>query len=617
MMKTPFYILYDFFNLAFQKNKKDLFILILMGLTSSLAAIMEGGSFAFILLAFDAVEGGLNQGIGLYISHMPSLAFLTKMSASSLFVLFLIFAVMTQGIKAALNFWSQWQGVLLSATLQKQVQCRLYAHILNFSYPLVADQKIADLQDLVLCPSHFFMPFLHAVNVILVSFFTIIVALFLIAFISVPLTIVTLILFLLASWMQRLMISKIGKCSEEGAQKNVELAKEVLQSFQGIKTLFTFNRQQWFQGKVESLVNSAIKPQKTLYTLYNLQPAINEILGVLIIAICAILGPLFFQDHGFKVISLLITYITVTYRLATRVQILLQSVGTLQLYNGYIQRLKTHLACNKSFSTESLFNYPFKQFEQSIVFTEVFLQYPGQDHYSLFSINLRLKKSQTVALVGSSGSGKSSIVDLLVGLYKPTKGRIEVDGGDLQEIDIGQIREKIAVVGQDFFILNDTVENNIRFGLESASFDEVIKVAKQAQIHDRILKLEEGYQTIIGERGYRLSFGERQRLMLARALLKNPDILILDEATSNLDSQTQQMIQEFIETNLQDKTLLIVAHRLSTIVNADQIIVLDKGCIIEQGSHESLLMRQGVYAKLWQIQSGNPVHQEEDHFAEV
>lgn len=192
---------------------------------------------------------------------------------------------------------------------------------------------------------------------------------------------------------------------------------------------------------------------------------------------------------------------------------------------------------------------------------------------------------------------------MLTGLYHPQKGSISIDGVDLQKWDIKTWREKIGVVSQDIFIFNDTIAENIRFGKPSATQKEIVDACKMANAHDFIAKLNKGYQMLVGERGYRLSGGERQRIALARALIRNPEILILDEATSNLDSHSEFLIQESLEKFKNNKTVIIVAHRLSTIKNVDRILVIKKGKLIEAGFHEQLLENHnGLYSSLWRMQ---------------
>jgi ABC-type multidrug transport system fused ATPase/permease subunit len=216
------------------------------------------------------------------------------------------------------------------------------------------------------------------------------------------------------------------------------------------------------------------------------------------------------------------------------------------------------------------------------------------------------EKKQILYLLGPVGGGKSSIADLLAGLYEPTGGRILIDGEDLRDLKLSSWQQRLGVVSQDTFLFNASIASNIGFGVNRASLDDIKDAAAKAQAAGFIADLPEGYETKIGERGYRLSGGQRQRISLARAILRKPELLILDEATSALDSQSERLVQQAIEQFERQHTVLVIAHHLSTIVNADVICVMSEGKILERGPHHELLALDGMYAKLWSDQSKHP-----------
>lgn len=238
-------------------------------------------------------------------------------------------------------------------------------------------------------------------------------------------------------------------------------------------------------------------------------------------------------------------------------------------------------------------------FKESVIFDNVWFNYGNQD--ILKNINLTIKKGEVIAIVGPSGVGKTTLVDLIPRFYDPKKGRIIIDGLDIRELTLKSLRQQIGIVTQETILFNDTIKANITYGKFDAEEEQIVKAARQAHAHDFILKLPSGYQTIIGDRGMKLSGGERQRIAIARALLKNPPILILDEATSQLDTESEHVVQEALEVLMQGRTVFIIAHRLSTVKNAHRIVVFDKGMIIEQGSHEELLHNNGLYKRLYQV----------------
>ncbi|HEY5947801.1 MAG TPA: ABC transporter ATP-binding protein, partial [Kofleriaceae bacterium] len=248
---------------------------------------------------------------------------------------------------------------------------------------------------------------------------------------------------------------------------------------------------------------------------------------------------------------------------------------------------------------------PLGAVEGGIHFEHVSFTYEGGEAGTLHDIDLEIAPGQCVALVGRSGAGKSTLAALVPRLYDPTLGRVCIDGVDVRGVELASLRSHIAMVTQETYLFHDTILENLRYGRPGATQDQVEAAARSAQIHDFIVGLPDGYQTIVGDRGYRLSGGERQRLAIARALLKNPRILILDEATSSLDSHNELLIQAALEPLLANRTSLVIAHRLSTIRKADLIVVVDNGRIIERGTHEELLARTGRYAELLREQQGD------------
>ncbi|MBT4316708.1 MAG: ABC transporter ATP-binding protein [Candidatus Marinimicrobia bacterium] len=240
--------------------------------------------------------------------------------------------------------------------------------------------------------------------------------------------------------------------------------------------------------------------------------------------------------------------------------------------------------------------------KKDIVFKDVSFHYGNKDEEVLSNINLSIKSGEIIALVGPSGGGKSTLVDLMPRFYDTIKGSISIDNNNIKDIDITSLRSLMGIVTQETFLFNDTVKANISYGVESIGYDTIKAAAVAANAHDFIEKLPDGYDTVIGERGVSLSGGQRQRIAIARAIVKNPPILILDEATSSLDTESEKKVQQAIEKLMRNRTVIVIAHRLSTVHNADKIIVLDKGKIVDQGSHQELINRDGIYKQLYNMQ---------------
>jgi subfamily B ATP-binding cassette protein MsbA len=244
-------------------------------------------------------------------------------------------------------------------------------------------------------------------------------------------------------------------------------------------------------------------------------------------------------------------------------------------------------------------------FRSHIVFDKVSFTYQNNDEEVLRDISLTIPKGKIVAIVGPSGAGKSTLTDMLPRFYDPTGGKILIDGKDLKDISLSSLRDQFSLVSQEAILFHDTVRNNIVFG-KQATEEEIIQAAKVANAHDFISSMPQGYDTLIGDRGVKLSGGQRQRLTIARAVLRNPAILILDEATSALDSESERWVQDALTQLMKGRTSIVIAHRLSTIQNADIIVVMENGKIIQMGNHQELIAEDNLYRKLVEMQNLDP-----------
>ncbi|MCG9884748.1 MAG: ABC transporter ATP-binding protein/permease [Cyanobacteria bacterium] len=328
---------------------------------------------------------------------------------------------------------------------------------------------------------------------------------------------------------------------------------------------------------------------------------------VCLMAIVAISRALF-ADRLDVLSTVLLTYLTVLFRTLPLVGQLNGIRSSLANTSASVEIIRDFLSrTNKPFMATG--DRPFGTLEESIRLEDLCFSYDGGANLTLKHLNLTIPKGKTVALVGGSGAGKSTLVDLLPRFSDPIAGRILLDGVDLREFNIQSLRRSMGIVSQETFLFNDTVRNNIAYACPDATDEQVIEAAKRANAYEFIAQLPKGFDTPIGDRGVMLSGGQRQRLAIARALLQNPPILILDEATSALDTVSERLVQQALDELSRDRTVIVIAHRLSTVKNADKIVVLEKGELMEEGTHDELLALGSYYARLYNMQFGGTAQQ--------
>ena len=328
----------------------------------------------------------------------------------------------------------------------------------------------------------------------------------------------------------------------------------------------------------------------------------SEFLGTVLICVVLVFGgTLILTDHSFIDAPTFIFYMIILYSVINPVKDFAKATYSIPKGLASMERIDRILSAASTI-TEAPDAAGIDQFEHSIEYKGVGFSYED-GRPILKDINLSIKKGQKIALVGASGGGKTTLVDLLPRFYDVCEGSISIDGHDIRSLKISSLRQLMGNVNQEPILFNDTIFNNIAFGVEGATMEQVVAAAKIANAHDFIMEKEEGYQTNIGDRGVKLSGGQRQRLSIARAVLRNPPILILDEATAALDTHSEKVVQEALERVMSNRTTIAIAHRLSTVKDADEIIVIDGGRIVERGTHEELLAKDGYYKKLNDMQA--------------
>jgi len=418
---------------------------------------------------------------------------------------------------------------------------------------------------------------------------------------SWKLTLFVLVLLPFSGW----LIGKIGrslkKRSKLGQEQTGELLSQIEETLGGLRVVKAFNAEYKLEARFSNLNEKLRKTFNRLNRRYNLAHPVSELLGTVVIALLLWFGGMLILSNQSSIgAAEFIYYILIFYSIIAPSKDLSKASYSIQKGMASLDRVDKILMSENSIK-EPLVPKQLNPFADKIEFRKLSFKY--NTDWVLQDINLVVPKGKTVALVGQSGSGKSTLVDLLPRYYDPVEGDILIDGVNIKEFSTHDIRSQMGNVNQEAILFNDTFFNNIAFGVESATLEQVIDAAKIANAHDFIMSTEDGYESTIGDRGSKLSGGQRQRVSIARAILKNPPILILDEATSALDTESEKMVQEALESLMLNRTTLVVAHRLSTIKRADEICVLHEGKIVERGKHDELIALDGYYKRLCDMQS--------------
>lgn len=385
--------------------------------------------------------------------------------------------------------------------------------------------------------------------------------------------------------------------SQESLGRIVNILDE---TFSGMRVVQAFNARNFILKKMEEESGYYRKVSKSMSYKNELASPISEILGVIIIVgIIFYGGQLVLSSESTLSSASFLGFLTIFAQIIQPAKNFSNGITSLQKGTASAKRIFSVIDYEPAIRNKEN-AIELKGFENSIEFRNVSFAYDIE--LILKNINLKVEKGKTIALVGPSGGGKSTLADLVPRFYDPTEGEVWIDGKPLTDYEIESMRKLMGIVTQESILFNDTIFNNIAFGMPNIDEEHVIQAARIANAHDFIMQTENGYQTLIGERGSKLSGGQRQRLSIARAVLKNPPILILDEATSALDSESEKLVQEALSNLMKNRTSIVIAHRLSTIQHADEIVVIQDGMIAERGTHEQLNRQNGIYKKLTDIQ---------------
>lgn len=493
--------------------------------------------------------------------------------------------------------------VRLRMNILERIRNRLYERITSQSLSFFNQRRKGDLLSVMTNDvSEVEYTIANSIQVLLRDPFIILFTFFALFYISVKLTLFTLVFFPISGFLVAYIskqLRKKGYYSQEMLGKLLNISEE---SLGGVRIIKGFTAETYMQRKFSEVTRAFTKLSKAIYNQREMASPVSEALGVILVVVLVMVGGymiLMPEDSQGLTAEQFITYLGLYFTILQPAKNISNAFTSMQ--RGIVAGERIFALLDEPNVIEDKPDaQAVSSFDSNITYDHLSFKYDQQ--YVLENIDLRIEKGTMVALVGKSGAGKSTMADLLPRFYDATEGRLTIDGKDVRDLQLKDLRQLMGIVSQEAILFNDTVFSNIAFGQQEADREKVIEAAKIANAHEFIAQLENGYDTYIGDRGSKLSGGQRQRLTIARAIFKNPPILILDEATSALDTESEKLVQEALDKLMQNRTTIVIAHRLSTIQHAHEIIVMDKGRIVERGKHDALLAANGIYKKLVEMQ---------------
>ncbi len=538
------------------------------------------------------IQDSLNYHLVRYINEYGDFKVL-------LFMIGIIIAIFL--LKNLSNYLAMFYSTFLRNGVLKDLRNDLYSKVIQFPLAFYSEKRKGDtISRLSGDVDEVKNSVLSVLEMIIREPLTIIFSLATMLFISPKLTLFVFLFLPISGF----LISKIGKSLKKSSlrvQEEQGVFLSILEeTMGGLRIIKAFHAENLFQKKFEDSNQRFYKYSNSVLNRQNLASPLSELLGIITIGVLLVYGGyLVFVDKTLDA-SFFLGYIMLAYNILTPAKAIAKASYSVKRANGSAQRILELLEAENTIV--DIENPVQKEgFDRVISIKNISFKY--EDQYVLKDFSLEIPKGKTVALVGQSGSGKSTIANLLTRFYDVNEGSIEIDGVDIKSISKKSLRGLMGIVSQDSILFNDSVANNLKLGKPLASDSELMEAAEISNSYEFIKDLPEGFETNIGDSGNKLSGGQKQRLSIARAVLKNPPIMILDEATSALDTESERLVQDALEKMMKNRTSIVIAHRLSTIQNADNIVVLSKGKIVEQGKHQELLEKKGVYYSLVEMQS--------------
>ncbi len=528
-------------------------------------------------------------------------SYVTEIGAVNGLILIGVFLLLMVLLKVGFSYLGSYSIITLRTSVIRDIRDKIYKKTVSLPIGFFSEEKKGDIMARITGDvTEVEVSIMSSLDMFFKNPPIIIVSLVTMFIMSWQLTLFVLVLFPVTG----ALIGRIGrslkKSSMKGQNKMGELLSTIEETLGGLRIIKGFNAEQKVYQRFQRENDDYRKIMSRLLRRRYLAHPLSEFLGTAIIVIVMWFGGFLILNQSSSLEpEQFIVYLAVFYSIINPIKAFSQEYYSIQKGLASMERINRilHVENNIKDKPDAL---SIKTFNDCIEYRNVYFKY--QTDYVLQDVNITLKKGKTIALVGHSGSGKSTLVDMLPRFYDVEKGQVLIDDKDIRDYKVSDLRGLMGIVNQDPILFNDTFFNNITFGVDSATEEEVVAAARVANAHEFIENTEQGYYSMVGDRGGKLSGGQRQRISIARAVLKNPPILILDEATSALDTESEKLVQDALTHLMENRTSIVIAHRLSTIIHADEIYVMNDGAVVERGTHEELLALNGEYTKFYNMQ---------------
>ena len=512
-----------------------------------------------------------------------------------------LFTIITTLLKVGFYYMGAYQAVYIRNGVVKDIREQIFNKILRLALPFFSEERKGDIISRITGDvTEVENSIMSSLDMFLKNPVIIIVLLISMLIMSPTMTLFIFMVLPFAGFVIGRVGKSLKKVSREGQDKMGMILTVVEETLGGLRIIKAFNAEKKMNARFDEELHDYRRIMNRLMRRRELAHPLSELIGTAVIIVVVWFGGMLILSKNSELSGPeFLAYIAIFYQIINPAKAFTQALYSIQKGLASMDRIDKILLADVTIP-EAPDAKKISTLENSIEYRNVTFAY--DEKIVLNNVSLTIEKGKTIALVGQSGSGKTTFVDLLPRFYDVIGGQILIDGVDLRDLKLHDLRDLMGNVNQEAILFNDTIYNNIAFGVENTTMPEVIAAAKVANAHDFIIETEHGYGTIIGDRGSKLSGGQRQRLSIARAILKNPPVLILDEATSALDTESERLVQDALENLMKNRTSIVIAHRLSTVRNADLICVFHEGEIIERGTHDELIKLDGRYKRLHSLQ---------------